>query len=72
MRGRATLEEVERVIGEIGKMVDESTPPGWCFTLVLTCPDAALMTYCSNLQREGSIEMLRELADKMGGGTEMY
>lgn len=66
MSQRATLEEVERVIGQIGKMIDEATPQGWHFTLVLACPEAALMTYCSNLQREGSIQMLRELADKLG------
>ena len=63
---RATLEQAEVRAREIAEAIDKKTPDGWKFVVVLaSVKDDPFMTYASNLERGGAIEMLRELADKI-------
>lgn len=68
----ATLEEAEMRSVEISKTLREMLPNGWNFTLVLARPEKpgqdGIMTYISDLERDGSVEILRELTGYMAEG----
>ena len=44
-------------------------PPGWCFTLILaSIGEGGYTTWISSIEREDTIRLLREMADKMERG----
>lgn len=65
---RKTLETAEVAALSAARLVGKYVPEGWGFTIVLASLEGEpFMTYSSNLEREGSIKMLRELADSIEG-----
>lgn len=69
---REPLEAAEVSAQKIAKTIGGMLPKGWKFTLVLASVEGeGFMTYVSNLERSGSIAMLRELADSIDGGEEV-
>jgi hypothetical protein len=65
---RATLEEAEVYTRAFAEAMTQTLPDGWHFTLVLATPLDPMMTYVSNLERSGSVKMLRELTEKIDSG----
>lgn len=69
---RVSLEEAEMACGRIAHSIAKQMPKGWHFTLVMASTEGEqYMTYASNLEREGSVNMLRELADSIQGRKEV-
>ncbi len=63
---RATLEEAERIARSIGIEVIEAIPAGWGFTILLSSlGEAGFSTYMSSIDRQDTVKLLREMADKI-------
>ena len=65
---REPLETAEVSAQKIARTIDEMLGRGWKFTVVLASShdgSGGFMTYASNLERSGSVAMLRELADSI-------
>lgn len=66
---RAPLETAEVVARKIGTSIGSVLPPGWCFTLILaSIGEGGYTTWISSIEREDTIRLLREVADKMERG----
>lgn len=63
----APLERAELKAQELGRKIAYALPPGWGFVLALASfgEEHRRMTFVSSVKREGAIELLRELADKV-------
>jgi len=69
---REPLEKAEIQARKIGRLIKESVPDGWCFTLVLCSKgEGGFSTYISNIQREDSIKMLGETVIAMQNREEI-
>jgi hypothetical protein len=66
---RAPLETAEVVARKIGESIGSVLPPGWCFALILaSIGEGGYTTWISSIKREGTIRLLREMADKLERG----
>lgn len=70
-RMRASLEEAEVAVRRVGRTIGDQMPKGWGFVLVMASHgEDGFATYLSNMEREGTVKLLREMADKVDRGTE--
>lgn len=70
---RATLEEAERKMQSIARVVKGMVPEGWGFTvLCYSWGENGFMNYVSNGQRPDMIKALRECADKLENDPRMF
>lgn len=58
-------EEIEKELKAIGGLIGKALPEGWVFNLVIASAGEGGSTfYISNIEREGSMNLLQELIDK--------
>ena len=66
MNKRATLEEAERKMQSIARIVGNMVPQGWGFAvLCFSFGEDGFMNWVSNARRHDMIKALRETADKL-------
>ena len=66
MSHRATLEEAERKMQSIARVVGNMVPTGWGFAvLCFSFGENGFINWVSNAQRADMVKALRELADKL-------
>lgn len=58
--------EIEHILNDIGSKIGQKLPEGWGFTLAIASYGEKGSTfYISNVERSGSIDMLKELIVKL-------
>lgn len=73
MSQRATLEEAERKMQSIARVVGNMVPQGWGFAvLCFSFGENGFMNWVSNAQRQDMIKALRECADKLENDPRMF
>ena len=70
---RATLEEAERQMQSISRVVGNMVPQGWGFTvLCFSFGENGFMNYVSNANRQDMIKSLREMVEKLENDPRTY
>ena len=70
---RATLEEAERQMQSIARVVGNMVPQGWGFTvLCFSFGENGFMNYVSNANRQDMIKSLREMVEKLENDPRTY
>lgn len=70
MSKREPLEAAEASAQRVGRLIGNSLPSGWGFVLIMGTYEPGYATYVSNLERDGAVKMIRELADKIESGKD--
>ena len=70
---RAALEEAERQMQSIARVVGNMVPQGWGFTvLCFSFGENGFMNYVSNANRQDMIKSLREMVEKLENDPRTY
>lgn len=70
---RATLEESERVMQSIARVVGNMVPQGWGFAvLCFSYGEGGFMNWVSTAQRQDMIKALREMAEQLERDPRQY
>lgn len=68
---KAPLEQVEHIAQKVANIIRWHLPKGWGFiTILLSYGEGGHATYVSDLERDGTIKALREMADILENNRE--
>ena len=73
MTKRATLEEAERTMQSLARVVGNMTPQGWGFAvLCFSFGENGFMNWVSNAERQDMIKALKEMVEKLENDPRQY
>ena len=70
---RATLEEAERTMQSLARVVGNMTPKGWGFAvLCFSFGENGFMNWVSNAERQDMIKALKEMVENLENDPRQY